>query len=81
MVGASGCVMSTLRLLAFTYLAAASAYSAAVVWRAHPMLGRDFAGGMTVLARLTDRHVVAPALDSDSGLLGALVLALAADAS
>ena len=56
--------MSALRLLALTYLAAATAYCGAVVWRAHPVLGRDFAAGMTVLARLTDRHVVSPALDA-----------------
>lgn len=68
--------MSALRLLAFTYLAAASAYSMAVVWRAHPVLGRDFAAGMQVLARLTDRHVVAPALDAarqqDAALIDSL---------
>ena len=48
--------MSALRLLALTYLAAACAYSSAIVWRAHPVLGRDFAAGMTVLADLADQH-------------------------
>jgi lipoprotein-anchoring transpeptidase ErfK/SrfK len=68
--------MSSLRLLAFTYLAAASAYSMAVVGQAHPVLGRDFAAGMTVLVRLADRHVVAPALDrarrQDAALIDSL---------
>ena len=68
--------MSALRLLALTYLAAATAYCGAVVWRAHPVLGRDFAAGMTVLARLTDRHVVSPALDAarrqDAALIDSL---------
>lgn len=68
--------MSALRLLAFTYLAAASAYAMAVVWQAHPALGRDFAAGMRMLARLTDRHVVSPALDQarrqDAALIDSL---------
>jgi lipoprotein-anchoring transpeptidase ErfK/SrfK len=56
--------MSALHRLAYAYLAAATAFCAAVVWRAHPVLGRDFASGMQVLARLTDQHVVSPALDA-----------------
>ncbi len=56
--------MLALRRLAYFYLAAASAYSAAVIWRAHPAIGRDFAAGVQVLAGLADRHVVTPALDA-----------------
>ena len=55
--------MSALRLLAITYLTAASAYSMAVIWRAHPVIGRDVAAGATALKRLAERDVIAPVAD------------------